>query len=145
MKKMILALVLLAITFGSTAMAHEKEIDKHIQQSFNKEFAGAADVRWSSNDGYTQVEFTFNNMRLYAYYNNQGETLAVIRNVYFSSLPLALQFDLKKNYKEYWITKICEVTTKDGTQYRVTLESSDKILQVSSTGDEWELIRKEAK
>jgi len=146
MKKMILALAIMAVTFGSTAMAHEKEIDKHIQQRFNKEFAGAADVRWSSNDQYAQVEFTYNNMRLYAYYNNQGETLAVIRNIYFSSLPLALQFDVKKNYKEYWITKICEVTTKDGTQYRVTLENADGTMQLHSNGnDGWELTRKEAK
>jgi hypothetical protein len=145
MKKMILALVIMAVTFG-TAMAHEKEIDKNIQQRFDKEFAGAADVRWSSNGQYAQVEFTYNNMRLYAYYNSQGETLAVIRNMYFSSLPLALQLDLKKNYREYWITKICEVTTKDGTQYRVTLENVDRTVQLNSNGsDGWEFASKEAK
>jgi len=146
MKKVIIALGLMAITFGSTAIASDKEIDKTVQQAFNKEFAGAADVQWHPNSQYVQVEFTFNSMRLVAYYNNAGETLAVVRNIYFSSLPLALQMDLRKFDKGYWITKICEVTTHDGTQYRVTLDSAEKTVQLSSNGiSGWEVIKKEAK
>jgi len=146
MKKVIIALGLMAITFGSTAIASDKEIDKTVQQAFNKEFAGAADVQWHSNDHYVQVEFTFNSMRLVAYYNNDGETLAVVRNIYFSSLPLALQMDLRKIDKGYWITTICEVTTHDGTQYRVTLDNAEKNVQLSSNGiSGWEVIKKEVK
>lgn len=146
MKKVIIALGLMAITFGSTAIASDKEIDKTIQQAFNKEFAGAADVKWQANDQYAQVEFTFNSMRLMAYYNNDGETIAVVRNISSSSLPLALQMGLRKIDKGYWITKICEVTTHDGTQYRVTLDSAEKTVQLSSNGiPGWEVIKKEAK
>ena len=146
MKKVIIALGLMAITFGNTAMAHDKEIDKHVQQAFNKEFAGAVDVQWHPNNQYVQVDFTFNSMRLVAYYNNDGETLAVVRNISFSSLPLALQMDLKKIDKGYWITKICEVTTHDGTQYRVTLESAERTVELNSNGNSgWETIKREAK
>lgn len=146
MKKVIIALGLMAITFGNTAMAHDKEIDKQVQRAFNKEFAGAVDVQWYTNDKYVQVDFTYNSMRLVAYYSNDGETLAVVRNIYFSSLPLALQLDLKKFDKGYWITKICEVTTHDGTQYRVTLDSAEKTIQLSSHGiSDWEIIKREVK
>jgi hypothetical protein len=146
MKKVIIALGLMAITFGNTAMASDKEIDKHVQQAFNKEFAGAVDVQWHTNDQYVQVEFTFNCMRLVAYYSNDGETLAVVRNIYFSSLPLALQLDLKKIDKGYWITKICEVTTHNETQYRVTLDNAEKTVQLSSNGvSGWEIIKREVK
>jgi len=146
MKKVIIALGLMAITFGSTAIASDKVIDKHVQQAFNKEFAGAVDVQWHTNDQYVQVEFTYNSMRLVAYYNSEGQTLAVVRNINFSSLPLTLQMDLRKIEKGYWITKICEVTTHDGTQYRATLESSEKTLQLSSDGNSsWEVIKREVK
>ncbi|TMI78095.1 MAG: hypothetical protein E6H10_17790 [Bacteroidetes bacterium] len=146
MKKLIIALGLMAITFGNTAMAHDKEIDKHVQQAFNKEFAGAVDVQWYTNDTYVQVDFTFNSMRLVAYYDNDGKVLAVVRNIYFPSLPLSLQLDLKKIDKGYWITKICEVTNQEGTQYRVTLESAEKIIQLSSNGvSGWEVIKREVK
>jgi hypothetical protein len=146
MKKVIIALGLMAITFGSTAIASGKEIDKNVQRAFDKEFAGAVDVKWYTNDKYMQVDFTYNSMRLVAYYNNDGETLAVVRNIYYSSLPLALQLDLKKISKGYWLTKICEVTTQEGTQYRVTMESAEKIVQLNSNGvSGWEVIKKEAK
>jgi len=146
MKKVIIALGLMAITLGNTAMAHDKEIEKNVQQAFNKEFAGAVDVQWYASDKYVQVDFTFNSMRLVAYYDHDGATLAVVRNIYFSSLPLALQLDLKKISKDSWITKICEVTNQDGTQYRVTLESAEKMVQLSSNGvSGWEVIKKEVK
>jgi hypothetical protein len=146
MKKVIIALGLMAITFGSTAIASDKEIDKTVQQAFNKEFAGAADVQWHTNDHYVQVEFTYNSMRLVAYYNNDGATLAVVRNIYFSSLPLALQMDLRKIDKGYWITKICEVTTQDGTDYRVTLDCAEKTVELKSDGiSSWEIIKRQVK
>jgi hypothetical protein len=146
MKKVIIALGLMAITFGTTAIASDKVIDKQVQQAFNKEFAGAVDVQWFTNDNYVQVYFTYTGMRLVAYYDNNGETLAVVRNIYFSSLPLSLQLDLKKIEKESWITKICEVSTHDGTQYRVTLESAEKIIELSSDGNSsWEIIKRGAK
>ena len=85
-------------------------------------------------------------MRLVAYYDNDGKVLAVVRNIYFPSLPLSLQLDLKKIDKGYWITKICEVTNQEGTQYRVTLESAEKIIQLSSNGvSGWEVIKREVK
>ncbi|TMI91178.1 MAG: hypothetical protein E6H06_16865 [Bacteroidetes bacterium] len=146
MKKMIIALLLVMVTFGTTALAHGKEIDKNIQHIFNTQFAGAADVQWNIDAQFVEVDFTFNNMRLSAYYNNEGERLAVVRNVHFSLLPLTLQFDLKRNYKDYWITKISEVSTKDGTQYQATLESANRTVKLGSVdGYDWELMKREAK
>lgn len=146
MKKMMIALGLMAMTLVSTAMTNGKEIDKHIQQAFDKEFVGAIDVKWYITDKYAEVDFTFNNMRLRAYYNNDGEILAVVRNVSFSSLPLSLQLDLKKQYKDYWITNICEVTDHDGTRYRATIENSERVVQLGSNGNySWELIKREVK
>lgn len=146
MKKIIIALGLIAMTFGNTAMAHEKEVDKRIQQVFNKEFVGAADVQWYINEKYIEVDFTYTGMRLTAYYDIEGEILAVVRNIQFSALPLSLQLDLKKNYKDYWITKICEVTDRDGTQYRVTVEKSDRVVQLTSNGNfSWGVLKRQAK
>jgi hypothetical protein len=85
-------------------------------------------------------------MHLCAYYNNEGAMLAIVRNIPFSSLPLALQFDLKKSYKDSWITNISEVTTQDGTQYLVTLENSNRRAQLRSNGShDWKVIKREAK
>ena len=144
MKKMIMALAFIAFTIA--AIAGEKEIDKRIKQSFEKEFAGAVDVTWYTYDEYIRVDFTFKDMRLVGYYNNEGETLALVRNIQFSSLPLMLQLDLKKNYKDYWISQICELSNKEGTQYYLTLENADMTTKLRSTGsNDWYVASKGTK
>lgn len=146
MKKIIMALAFIAFTVGNVAFAGEKEIDKKVKQAFDQEFVGAADIQWYRYDEYTKVDFTFNTMHLVAYFNNDGEKLAVVRNIHFSALPLDLQLGFRRNYKGYWITQICEVATKDGTQYRLTLENAERTIKLQS--DEsigWEVMAKESK
>ena len=146
MKKLMITLAFIALILGNVAFAGEKGIDKRIRQAFEKEFSGAIDVQWYSYEEYIKVEFTLNNMRLRAWYNNDGETLALIRNIQFSSLPLKLQFDLKKNYKDYWITQIYELANKEGTQYNLVLENADLAIRLHSNGsNEWEFTEKEGK
>jgi len=146
MKKVMIALVFIAFTLGNAAFAGEKGIDKRVRQAFEKEFAGALDVQWYPYDEYIKVDFTFNNMRLRAWYNNDGETLALFRNIQFSQLPLMLQLDLKKSYKGYWITQIYELSNEKETQYHVVLENADMAMQLRSSGNnDWKFVRKEPK
>jgi hypothetical protein len=59
-------------------------------------------------------------------------------------LPLTLQSELGKNYKDYWITQLFELVNKEGTEYHLTLEKADRIVQLRSNRAEgWEFIRKE--
>lgn len=146
MKKIIMAVVLTALTLGNVAFAGEKEIEKRVQVAFQKEFVGAADIQWHKYDSYVQVDFTFNSMHLSAYYNNAGESLGLVRHIRFSMLPLALQFDLHKNYKGYWISEIYELANKAGTTYHLTIENADKSIQLRSDGSgDWEVTKKEVK
>ncbi len=134
MKKMIMAISFIALTIGNMAFAGEKEIDKRVKQNFEKEFAGAVDVKWYSLDDYVQVDFTFRDMRLMGYYSQDGETLGLARHITFSSLPLQLQLDVKKSYKDYWITQIYELDNKEGTRYFITIENADKSIKLGSIG-----------
>ena len=60
MKKMIMALVFIAITIGNAANAGSGgKVDERIKRAFEKEYAGAADVRWSVYDEYIKVNFSF--------------------------------------------------------------------------------------
>jgi len=146
MKKIIIALVLITFMLANTAFAGEKEISERVQKAFEKEFAGAVDVQWSIYDDYIKVDFSLKDMRLIACYNNEGETLAVVRNIHSSLLPLLLQFDLKKIYKNYWITDLFELADSGGTHYYLTLENADGTVQLHSNGNnEWEFVRKERK
>src|SRR5262245_39625939 len=107
MKKVILATVF-ALTLGISAFAGAKKVDKRGLRAFQKEFVGATDVQWHSFDEYIRVDFTLNNVPLVACYSSDGVRLALLRNILFSSLPLALQFDIGKKYKDHWVSQLYE-------------------------------------
>jgi hypothetical protein len=144
MKKIILTLAVVAITLGSTAFAGEIKVDKRIQRAFEKDFAGAVGVKWSTFEDYIKVDFSLNDVPIMACYNAEGEKLAVIRNIQFSILPLVLQFDQKKHFRDYWISQLFELVNEEGTHYHLTVENAkEKIQLVSDESSQWELIRKE--
>jgi hypothetical protein len=147
MKKMIMALAFIAVTIGNTAIAGSGgKVDERIKRAFEKEYAGAADVKWYVYDEYIKVDFSFSGMQLAGFYSKDGRMLGVARNISFSSLPLRLQIDQRKNYKGYWITEIYELANGDGTKYYLTLENADKVIKLGSTGSvSWEIVKKHEK
>jgi hypothetical protein len=146
MKKLVMAVVFIGLVLGNSVFAGEKEVGKRVLRAFEKEFIGATDVQWRAFDEYTRVDFTFNNVPLIACYSSDGVRLALIRNIMFSSLPLALQFDLGKKYKDHWVSQLYELVNNDGTQYRLTLQSADQMIHLRSNGnDDWEVVKVEEK
>jgi len=84
--------------------------------------------------------------KLFAYYNNQGEFIAISRFISSSQLPLYLQGSLKKLYTNYWISDLFEMTTNEATDYYVTFENADaKIILKSTDGSNWSLYQKSKK
>jgi len=51
----------------------------------------------------------------------------------------------RKNYKDYWITEIYELSNGDGTRYYLTLENANKKIKLGSTGSDWEVIKNQEK
>ena len=141
-----MAVVFIGLALGNSVFAGEKEVGKRVLRAFQKEFIGATDVQWRAYDDYTRVDFTFNNVPLVACYSSDGVRLALIRNIMFSSLPLALQFDLGKKYKDHWVSQLYELVNNGGTQYRLTLQSADQMIHLRSNGnDDWEVVKVEEK
>ncbi len=141
-----MAVVFIGLVLGNSVFAGEKEVGKRVLRAFQKEFIGATDVQWRAYDEYTRVDFTFNNVPLIACYSSDGVRLALIRNIMFSSLPIALQFDLGKKYKDHWVSQLYELVNNDGTQYRLTLQSADQMIYLRSNGnDDWEVVKVEEK
>ena len=144
MKKMIMVLAFIAVAIGNVAFAGTGggEVDKHIRKAFEKEYAGAVNVTWYVFDDYIKVDFSFGGMQLAGFYSKDGRMLGVARNIYFSSLPLMLQIEQRKNYKDYWITGIYELSNGDGTRYYLTIENADSKIKIGSTGSDWEVVKK---
>jgi hypothetical protein len=147
MKKSILTWALVLMVGVSTSFAHGIEgVSEKIQNSFKKEFADAKDVQWESTKDFAKATFTQHGQVMFAYYNAEGNMLAVTRNIVASQLPITLLAEVKKNFGEYWISDLFEMSSNNETGYYITLESGDqKIVLKSSDSRNWDVYKKEKK
>jgi len=144
MKKII---IMLAITISSLAVfAGEETVNKKVLNAFGREFTGAKDVKWTTNETFSKASFVFNGQYVYAFYKLDGELLAMTRNISSLDLPIKLQSGLKKGYAGYWISDLVEISNNEGTHYYITMENADSKIVLKSTGDgSWKSHKKSAK
>ena len=75
-----------------------------------------------------------------------GNLLAISRNITSSQLPISLMTELKKNYRGYWISDLFEMVMSNETSYYITLENGDqKLVLKSHSGVSWDVYKKEKK
>lgn len=143
MKKIMITLATMLMLSTAWAFTGEEAINKQALDAFKTEFAGATNAAWSVADDHYKVAFTLHDQQLYAYYSTEGEFIAVTRYISPTLLPLNLQYNLRKFYKNYWVSDLFEVADSNNTTYYVTLENRDgKIVLKSIGGSDWSVHEK---
>jgi hypothetical protein len=148
MKRRILTLALLLSLSLSNIFANNNEevVNYKAANSFKKEFTQAQDVKWENGKEYAKATFRMNDQLMTAYYSHSGELIGVTRNLTTSQLPINLMADVKKNYRNAWITDLFEITSNDETNYYITVEDADQVLVLKSHGAYgWSTYKKEKK
>jgi len=148
MKKRILLLSIVLVSFTAFSFAADAPaISKNVISSFNKQFSNARDIKWENQASFVKAQFTMNDIVLYAYFNKNGELLAVTRFISPNQLPLELLTSLKKTYTGYWISDLFEIQSEAGTAYYATLQNADQIIILKSEGTSgwqtFQIVRKE--
>jgi hypothetical protein len=147
MKKFFTLLTAIAAFISTSAMATEPEVSTFVKESFNTTFASATEVKWTVGDTYYKAEFAMNGQYASAYYDMEaGQLMATTRNISSLQLPLTLQASLKKDYSNFWVSELFEVSNDAGTSYYVTLENADnKIILKATSYNEWKTYKKVTK
>ena len=145
MKKIIMiaiALSTLTVSFANNT----SNINAKAVSSFNKSFRHAEDVRWEVRDNLYKATFKSGGKEMFAYYNSDGEQVALSRNIHIQQLPLALSTLLTSEFENSWLTELFEVSANGETTYYATLESAThiKILKAEGTSG-WSTFQKEKK
>lgn len=146
MKSLLIVLTVLSSLFTTSTYA-SNDVSTPALRSFQKAFGTATDVVWTttSSDLY-KVNFVLNSQHASAYYNQEGDLMAITRNISSLQLPVVLQASLKKEYQDQWITELFEVSNETGVHYYVTLEDADnKIVLKSNTSAGWSVYLKTRK
>ena len=145
MKKIIMTLAIALGTLSSFA-AGEETVSSRVLTAFESDFVGAKEVSWTTSRDYYKAAFVFNGQHVSAFYNISGELMAMTRFISSLDLPLNLQTSLKKDYSNYWISDLFEVSNSEGTSYYITLENADsKVVLKSGSGENWNTYRKHTK
>jgi hypothetical protein len=130
---------------GTTSASAGKndEINKLAVKAFSKDFRNATNISWEQKENYVRVTFTMNDQVMFAYYDNNGDLQAVVRNIVSDQLPINLLTQLKTEYSGFWISDLFEVASDDQTTYYVTLENADKKIVLNSVNAaDWNVYSK---
>jgi hypothetical protein len=147
MKKIILSFAtVLMMGFGAFATGNNGAVSQQARDAFKKDFSTARDISWEQKDNFIKATFSLNGQILTAYYTTNGDLQAVVRNIISDQLPLNLLADLRKEYADYWITDLFEISAEGQTTYYATVENSDKkIVLKSEDTSSWGVYSKERK
>lgn len=146
MKKMMVVLAMMLTVSSITAFAGDGDVSTKVLNAFQQDFSNTADVQWTSGDNYYKASFLFNKQYISAYYSPEGELYGVTRYISSLDLPLNLLIKLKKDYDQFWITDLFELSKNEGTSYYITLEDADtKIILKASDGSDWSTHKKTKK
>jgi hypothetical protein len=145
--KMKQIIMTLAIAISSlTAFAGEEIVSKPVLNAFNREFSTAQEVKWTSGTDFYKATFVLNDQYISAFYNTEGELMAMSRNISSVNLPLKLQAKIRNEYAGYWISDLFEMSGEEGTNYYITLEKGDsRVVLRSEDNTDWSVYRKTAK
>ena len=62
-------------------------------------------------------------------------------NIVSTTLPTALQSDIKKDYAGYWITALTQEGEGRHAKYQLTLENADQTVHLrSGNAESWEVV-----
>jgi hypothetical protein len=137
MKKFIIAFLSVLTIISSTAFAGVNKGTNPALATFQNEFKGAVDVKWSEEKDIISASFVLGNTRAVAYFNYSGELLYTARNILFNQLPLIAITEINKRFGTTPVYDILEYTTGAETFYlmRADLPEKELRLKVSSDGD----------
>ena len=149
MKKNFLIALLVAVVFSGSSFANTgKSVNALVKQSFQKEFAGAQSVNWEviSDKDIFHASFIYNNERLNAYFDQEGNLLATGRYVKQENLPMLVNKSIDIRYKKFDVLESIEFVTGSETSYIIRLENEKLSLYVQAHSDgSTTLLKKEKK
>jgi hypothetical protein len=126
-----------ALTLISTTAFAATGGDNPAETTFQKEFQGASEVKWTKTKETISADFVLGNSRIVAYFNYNGELLGTARNVLFNQLPLNVIREINNRYGSMPVYDITEFSVGGETFYRMDVETpaKDLKLHVTSAGD----------
>jgi len=137
MKKSIIVFSAILTVITATAFVGAKPGGNPAEATFQKEFNGATNVKWTEGRDVISASFILSDSRIIAYFSSDGELLGTARNVLFNQLPLAVIKEINNRYGNTPVSDITEYTSGLATYYGMYVDTPTKHLKIkiSAEGD----------
>ncbi|GGH78010.1 hypothetical protein HNQ91_003975 [Filimonas zeae] len=144
MKKFIIAAITV-ITLVTSAYA--ADVNDKTLNLFKAAYPGAEKVHYKTVGELVSITFVLNNTSMQAFYNEEGEQVAVSRVIAYKLLPLKAIKVLGNKFCGYTATEVIEMEYKneDNAYYVSFVNDSQKVIVKVSAGGEVSTFKKSAK
>ncbi len=145
MKKIIVTIT--AVLFFITDFA-TGNVEKNIERSFQSEFPGATHVSWLKvyNSDLYVVRFVYGREAMMAYFDTEGNQLAIVKSIQEDNLPLQVKRSFSKINVSRALASIEQINMMGETSYLFVFKESGqkKAYQISEDGSVKRIKIKEA-
>jgi len=138
-KAAVMMALLLTVCTSYSFASPADDINMAIKTSFRKDFQHAQIMSTEDHKTFTKLTFKMNEQIMFAFYAENGDLLAVTRNIVSTQLPMNLLMSLKNDYSGYWITELFEFNGENNNCYYISLENADVKITLRSNFDSWEV------
>jgi intein-encoded DNA endonuclease-like protein len=147
MKKLVVSLAMFVAVFGTALAADGTKISYRVEEAFKKEFAGATSVKWEviRKHDLFQAHFIYNNERINAFFDVEGNLIATGRFIAVANLPLLLRKNVFQKFKSFQIKDVIEFVQGNETSYLVSIENEKSKLLVHGYANGYSYIFKKEK
>jgi ABC-type transport system involved in multi-copper enzyme maturation permease subunit len=143
MKRFFIMLALIGATVFTSSYAAATKTSPVVTQAFESSFHGAKEISWEQVGVLYKATFELDGKYHSAFYNNDGDLIAVTQNLSSTQLPKALQASLKNELKGSWITELFAVSIEGNDTYYVKLENANGFIMLKSAGaKKWAFYQK---
>jgi hypothetical protein len=140
MKHLLIALSLFATVVSKSSPT--LNISPVVLASFQNAYENAKEILWSEERGLYKVTFTLENKYSTAYYDRDGNLLAMLYHIRTSDMPRKYQAGLKSKLQNSWITDLMEIHSENGISYYAIVENADEqIILKAVSSKKWEVFK----
>lgn len=119
----------------ATSVTAEK-LTNAVNKAFTQKFGKAQNVNWKKFESLYFAKFELNKKEFNAAYSEEGEMIAISRNVLIDQLPLAVTESLNEYYQEYKLPgNVTEIVMQGDTNYYLMVEGKTRYLQLKCSPD----------
>ena len=145
MKKLFIA-ALLTITVVTSAFASdEKRMNVNVLRSFQTQFEGAENVKWSTNLKYIKATFEVDGEKSDAFYDLDGAFIGSSKKITLDDLPVQAKRTFAKKYSDHTVKEAIKFDGVEETAYFVSAENEKQSVILKITGAGVSVFKKTAK